>query len=1124
MKLSKVFGFIFSLFLVLLFYSTFIHQAFALTFLEDAEISSDTTWTKAEGPYVISGDLFVLGGATLTIEPGVSVKLFERSYIDVTYGGLLKTVGTKEEPVVFSSVYDEYGEDILNDCNQVITSENTGSGEGQCSNDRIFEDSYYFGWSGWGWGGPWIYGGGIDLKYTNIYHLKEGGYVYDTDFAHIDNLKFDNNGADLAFKNANVTVTNSEFANITTNPLYVMGTGEVNLQNVKFIDNREGITVFRGGTLNGDNVIIDGVSDGRAIDVFNGGSVTFSSTTIKNINDDDAIEVFEDGHLVLKNSMIENVSGLWSRAVAVFTWFNQPLSTVELSEVTLLSGDDAGFLASGNVEVKISKSKINNFLGAGIDITDGAKVFVDGTEISNNSVGIEGDYYYTVPTASQLEIKNSSISNNSLAGISSWKGALPAKAVNNYWGDASGPYNENLNIEGLGDSVSDNVEFNPWLLEPPIQETSTCCSNVIFIPGLQSSRLYTRGLLSENQLWEPNRNADIEWLYLDENGESLYDVYTRDIIKRSNIGMGVLDVNIYKSFADGMDSLVGEKKINELKALPYDWRMDLNKIVTEPIKLENGQTYNFIDEIIRLADGSKTKKVSIVTHSNGGLIAKTLIMELQKRGKENLIDNLVMVAAPELGTPLSIASLLHGDEQELAGGFLVNKSTARTLGENMMGAYNLLPSDEYFKKVASPVIEFDPSISGVNNFRDIYGENIDNVEELKNFLLGFDGRAEPENSSTDSPNVLKTKMVSLAQENHKSIDTFVMPENIKVTELAGWGISTVRGIKYVGVEYCLPNVDVCSPVKFLDRQPLFTTEGDETVVAPSATLSPSIYYLDLRNLKNVHKDILEASSSVVFMKNILLNSTSSLPEYVSKDKPVSVDKTLELALHSPVSIDVYDDSARHTGIIDNPNPNSDFRAFEENILRSRYIEFGEGKYVLLDEGGDYTVKLQGLDFGTFSLEANELSSSGETLATSSFVDIPTNENMKGEILISKGSTSTKDIQINIDVNGDGENDFTVGVGEEFDPIIYLQILKKTVETLNASEKTKVEILRKIEKVIKSLEQDKIKNAIVNIRQFSKYFANKDKYERMQNKNKQIEKGDLEKTLQMLDQLLNNLIK
>ena len=38
---------------------------------------------------------------------------------------------------------------------------------------------------------------------------------------------------------------------------------------------------------------------------------------------------------------------------------------------------------------------------------------------------------------------------------------------NNWWGDASGPYEPNANPQGRGDSVGSNILFSPWLTQPP---------------------------------------------------------------------------------------------------------------------------------------------------------------------------------------------------------------------------------------------------------------------------------------------------------------------------------------------------------------------------------------------------------------------------------------------------------------------------------------------------------------------------------------------------------------------------------------------------------------------------------------------------------------------------------
>lgn len=76
-------------------------------------ISVDTTWTKANSPYVLSSSLLVRGGATLTIEPGVEVRFGGNlsMTIGASFGGpaSIKSLGTSEEPVIFTSNSEDPG-------------------------------------------------------------------------------------------------------------------------------------------------------------------------------------------------------------------------------------------------------------------------------------------------------------------------------------------------------------------------------------------------------------------------------------------------------------------------------------------------------------------------------------------------------------------------------------------------------------------------------------------------------------------------------------------------------------------------------------------------------------------------------------------------------------------------------------------------------------------------------------------------------------------------------------------------------------------------------------------------------------------------------------------------------
>jgi hypothetical protein len=212
-----------------------------------------------------------------------------------------------------------------------------------------------------------------------------------------------------------------------------------------------------------------------------------------------------------------------------------------------------------------------------------------GTTTMTNSEVAHTEMYGIVNNSGIFSINNSSIHDNGLYGL--YNSAInTVDATGNWWGSATGPTHPS-NIGGIGDKVTDNVNFANWTGSDPTQGcVINCNSNVLFLPGIEASRLYAMDdpscttINCENQLWEPNRNDDVRKLFLDANGKSTtaYDIYTRDTIDEVNITRftPIPDSNIYKSFLADLEQWKdADHIIADYSAVPYDWRLSLDDIL-----------------------------------------------------------------------------------------------------------------------------------------------------------------------------------------------------------------------------------------------------------------------------------------------------------------------------------------------------------------------------------------------------------------------------------------------------------------------------------------------------------------------------------------------------------------
>jgi pimeloyl-ACP methyl ester carboxylesterase len=664
--------------------------------------------------------------------------------------------------------------------------------------------------------------------------------------------------------------------------------------------------------------------------------------------------------------------------------------------------------------------------------------------IRNNERGIFID-------GGQTTITNSLFTDHSVDALFA-STSVPVLAANNYWGSPTGPTHPS-NPGGTGDRVSDNVSFTPWLgSEPEMTEpticTVACNSNVLFLSGLQASRLYRSNdahqcdyyndfdeLVSptECRIWEPQGDV-LSALLLMHNGASvLPDLYTRDIIDDA-YGTAA----IYSPFMTFMDTLVSADVLNEWEAIPYDWRLAFGDILASGKKSGDNISYleattspYIIQELKRLAAGSRTGKVTIIAHSNGGLLAKELLAMLGTTTSAELIDQLIFVAVPQTGTPQAIGALLHGFKQDiphawyLPDGAFFSAAAARLIANDMPSAYNLLPSVQYFRDVQTPVATFANSSPVLTDAYERYGGFLNTWEEMRDFMAGAEGRLAPLAQDLKTPALAEESLVDDSWDTHASLDNWTPPPSISLIEIAGWGVDTVGRIDYTqkkkGDNY------------IWSYEPWLTEDGDGTVVVPSAlavgTSSSNVrrYWVDLfrhnRGLttNREHASIFSVDSLLSFIKdNLVRKSVDNLEQYAyfsTSTPPSNPEKKLRFYLHSPLSLELYDDVGRHTGL----STTTGF--IENNIPGAYYREFGEVKYITVPASTTLHLVLSGQAQGSFDLKIEEAEGDSVT-ATTTFVDIPTATSTVVTMDFTDG-TIVNASPLSIDEDGDGDVDVTL---------------------------------------------------------------------------------------------------
>ncbi|MFT7645087.1 MAG: hypothetical protein ACI9BF_000758, partial [Candidatus Paceibacteria bacterium] len=614
----------------------------------------------------------------------------------------------------------------------------------------------------------------------------------------------------------------------------------------------------------------------------------------------------------------------------------------------------------------------------------------------------------------------------------------------------------------------------PFTVEYDVVEPEpTGASSVLFLPGIMGSRLYETGSECGSEVSEQER-----WFSFDEcdqlrfktrfDGKSINDIYTKATDNAVIENAAVINP-LYQSFFDKMNELEEAKVIADFTPFAYDWRLRLDDLlkmkedlVTHEVRYDVTTILsesNIYKTLQKMAEDSYSGKVTLVAHSNGGLLVRTFLGALQVANDPllNKIDNVILVASPQVGTPDAVVGMLHGSVIG-PGGLVVSQEVVRTILNTAPFGHHLLPNKDYFAgagvSISTPVITFNEG-SVTDVWRNTFGKEITTNEKLHQFLSKDSARVKPAIDDLLHPEVVDNNLLNYADIVPGLTNVWTPSTSTKVYQIAGTGIETVSGITYFTDKECIKGGHLwfkCSEYKEkLGYYVNHTFDGDETVVVPSALAmseegSVERWWLDLGKFKKeidtnrVHKNIFEVPDVINFVSDVISTSSPQTYDYLSAEVVTpEIGQRLNFTLHSP--LDMYMESSQ--GVVSSTT---------NDIQGATYRRYGEVQYISLpSDTTGLTLRLRGYKSGSFTLVIEEWED-GIKIDTMDYKAIPSGTST--DVFLDLESLSDE-TELKIDFDGDGDIDGVVLASVDVVVVPAVSSVEKTITDSKSTTGTRV---------------------------------------------------------------------
>jgi parallel beta-helix repeat protein len=377
----------------------------------------NTTWTLANSPYIIKGDVVLDSGYTLTIEPGVDVK-FQGNYYFYVEGNLI-ALGTSAQHITFTS---NKGSPSSGDWRSIRVNATGHLKMNYC--DISYGDNalYFYGSSQNSVENTTVSNGrnhGIFVRYSSYILIKNsefysniwnGVYIFESSYVEVENCEFHDNlfeGISLVGSSF-VNIFDSDFYLNEADGVHLFESSNVTITNSNVYQNMKSGMIFKSSEYVDvkDSLICLNSEDG----IFLPDSSLISVEMCTIYDHDNGIYLLNSSQITVKNSDIyDNTNGGIS---LIDSWENTFDNLIIYS-----SGNYGMYMTEDPIERKgSSHNSISNVQIS--DNTYGIFIRFSHNNTIENSTILSNVNAFIAQESQDLFINNSNISNNDFYAIS----------------------------------------------------------------------------------------------------------------------------------------------------------------------------------------------------------------------------------------------------------------------------------------------------------------------------------------------------------------------------------------------------------------------------------------------------------------------------------------------------------------------------------------------------------------------------------------------------------------------------------------------------------------------------------------------------------------------------------